>query len=112
VFQVKPRQKRAGLFKGNVYLDVYTGGMRRAEGKMVKSPSFFVKNIEFSQDYHDVDGFDMVTHIHSTAEARIIGKAIVDITHSDLQARSVYEMQNAPEESGPTMRSVSYENQR
>jgi hypothetical protein len=112
VFQVKPRQKRAGLFKGTIYLDVYTGGMRRAEGKMVKSPSFFVKNIEFSQDYHDVDGFDMVTHIHSTAEARIIGKAIVDITHSDLQARSVYEIQNAPEESGPTMRSVSYENQR
>ncbi len=51
VFQVKPRKNRVGLFKGTVYLNVYTAGMVRAEGKMVKSPSFFVKNIEFSQDY-------------------------------------------------------------
>lgn len=113
LFQVKPRKKRVGLFKGNVYLDVYTGGMRRAEGKMVKSPSFFVKNIQFSQDYSDVDGFDMVTHIHSTADARIIGRAIVDIMHNDMQARSIYEMQTvSPEQSAPRMRSISYGNQR
>jgi hypothetical protein len=112
VFQVKPRGKRVGLFKGYVYLDAYTGGMRRAEGKMVKSPSFFVKNIEFSQDYTDVAGFDMVTHIRSTAQTRIVGKAIVDITHSDLQASSIYEMQTAsPDQQPATVRPVSFENQ-
>jgi hypothetical protein len=110
VYQVKPRQKRPGLFKGKVYLDVYTGAMRHAEGTMVKSPSFFVKNIEFSQDYTEVDGFDMVSHIHSTADARIIGKTIVDITHSDLQARSVYELQASspePQHQTSTVRTVS-----
>jgi len=110
VFEVKPRQKRPGLFKGTVYLNVYTGAMFRAEGKMVKSPSFFVKNIEFTQDYTDVAGFDMVSHIHSTADARIIGKTVIDITHRDLQARSVYELQAGSSESQqpPTVRSVSY----
>jgi hypothetical protein len=110
VFQVKPRHKRVGLFKGTIYLDVYTGAMVRAEGRMVKSPSFFVKNIEFSQDYTNVDGFDMVSHIHSTADARIVGKTIVDITHTDVQARSVYELQaSSPvQQQTPTMRSVSY----
>ena len=110
VFQVKPRQKRAGLFKGKVYLDVYSGGMRHAEGIMVKSPSFFVKNIQFSQDYIEVDGFDMVSHIHSTADARIIGRTVVDITHSDLQARSVYELQASspdPQQQAPLVRTVS-----
>jgi hypothetical protein len=98
VFQVKPRHNRVGLFKGTVYLNVYTGAMERAEGKMVKSPSFFVKNIEFAQDYTEVDGFDMVSHLHSTADARIIGKTVVDITHSDLQARSVDELQASSSE--------------
>jgi hypothetical protein len=109
VFQVKPRHKRIGLFKGTIYLDVYTGGMRRAEGKMVKSPSLFVKNIEFSQDYSDIAGFDMVTHVHSTADTRIIGKAIVDITHNDLQARSIHDVQTSSfTQQSPTVRPVSY----
>jgi hypothetical protein len=110
VFQVKPRQKRVGLFKGTVYLNVYTGAMFKAEGKMVKSPSFFVKNIEFSQEYEEVGGFDMVSHIHSTADTRIIGKAVVDIRHSNVQARSIYELQaSSPEQQQlPTVQTVSY----
>ena len=111
VFQVKPRQKRVGLFKGTVYLNVYTGGMYKAEGKMVKSPSFFVKNIEFSQQYSEVGGFDMVTHVHSTAETRIVGTAIVDITHSDVQAQSIFDLQQAsspePQPAPVVVRTVS-----
>ena len=47
IYQVKPRKKRPGLFKGRIYLDAHTGSLVRAEGSIVKSPSFFVKNIEF-----------------------------------------------------------------
>jgi len=115
VFQVKPRHNRVGLFKGTVYLNVYTGAMYRAEGRMVKSPSFFVKNVEFSQDYAEVGGFDMVTHIHSTADARIIGKAVIDITHADVQAQSIYELKaNSPEpqQDGPSVRTVSLNSDR
>ena len=39
VYQVKPREKRVGLFKGRIYIDVYTGSLVRAEGRPVKSPS-------------------------------------------------------------------------
>lgn len=112
VYQVKPRHNRVGLFKGKVYLDVYTGAMRHAEGTMVKSPSFFVKNIQFSQDYIDVAGFDMVSHIHSTADARIIGKTVVDITHRDLQARSLDELQASSPETQPTVQTVSLSSDR
>src|SRR5947209_2873703 len=40
VFQVKPRKKRAGLFKGKLFLDASTGAVVRVEGSVVKSPSF------------------------------------------------------------------------
>lgn len=79
VYAVKPRQKRPGLFKGRIFLDVATGSLRRAEGKLVKNPSFFVKSIEFVQDYADFHRFTFPVHIHSVARTRIVGRAVVDV---------------------------------
>jgi hypothetical protein len=86
VYQVKPHKKRPGLFKGRVYLDAYSGMLVRAEGAVVKSPSFFVKHIEFVQDYTDVQSFTLPVHIHSEARARIVGRTVVDIVQRDYQA--------------------------
>ena len=85
VYQLKPRQKRVGLFKGRLYLDAYTGSLVRAEGSVVKSPSFFIKKIEFVQDYTDIGSFTLPVHIHSEARTRLVGRAIVDVYHSDYQ---------------------------
>ena len=97
VFQVKPRQKRAGLFKGKVYIDVYSAGMVRAEGRVVKSPSLFIKRIDFVQDYAQVGDFNVISRIHSVAETRLIGRAIVDISHDDYQVRSLTQLQASSE---------------
>jgi hypothetical protein len=81
VFQVKPRRKAPGLFKGKIYLDVHSGNLRRVEGQVAKSPSFFVKDLEFVQDFDDVEGFTFPTELRSKAKARIIGRALVTIIH-------------------------------
>jgi hypothetical protein len=85
VYQLKPRQKRAGLFKGRIYVDAYSGSLVRAEGRPVKSPSLFIKKIDFVQDYGDVGPFTFPVHIHSEAKARIVGRAIVDVYQRDYQ---------------------------
>lgn len=85
VYQLKPREKRAGLFKGRIYVDVYTGSLVRAEGRPVKSPSLFIKKIDFVQDYADIGPFTFPVHIHSEATARIVGRAVVDIYQRDYQ---------------------------
>lgn len=85
VFQVKPQKKRVGLFKGRIYLDAYTGALVRAEGSLVKSPSFFVKHIEFVQQFADIQSFTLPIRMHSEAKARIVGRTIVDIVHRDYQ---------------------------
>ena len=95
VYQVKPHRKRPGLFKGRVYLDAHTGALVRAEGSVLKSPSFFVKHIEFWQDYTDVQSFTLPAHIHSEAKARIVGRTIVDITHRDYHAAPAATTQSA-----------------
>lgn len=86
VFQLKPRKNHLGLFKGKIYLDAHTGSMVRAEGRVAKTPSLFIKKIEFVQDYRDVGGFTFPVHIHSEARARLVGRVVVDIYHYDYQA--------------------------
>jgi len=81
VFQVKPRKKRAGLFKGRFYLDAQTGALLRMEGRISKSPSFFIRSIDFTQDFEEVDGFVMPTRLQSVTRAHLIGKAIVTVLH-------------------------------
>jgi hypothetical protein len=85
MYEVKPRQKRVGLFKGRVFVDAASGRLLRAQGTIVKSPSFFIKKIDFVQDYATIDGFTFPTHIHSESDTRLVGKAVVDITHRDYQ---------------------------
>lgn len=86
VFEVKPREKRVGLFKGRIYIDRLTGTLRRAEGQAVKSPSFFINKIEFTTDYADFGSFTFPVHLHSWAKTRLVGRAVVDISISDYQA--------------------------
>jgi hypothetical protein len=85
VFQLNPRKNHLGLFKGKIYRDAHTGSMVRAEGRVAKSPSLFIKKIEFVQDYRDVGGFTFPVHIHSEARARLVGRVVVDIYHYDYQ---------------------------
>jgi hypothetical protein len=80
VYQVKPRTSLAGLFKGHVYLDALTGALLRAEGKVEKTPSFFIKKIEFVTDYADLSGFSLPVRVHSVADARIVGRVVTDIS--------------------------------
>jgi hypothetical protein len=89
VYAVKPRDKRVGLFKGHISIDVTTGSLVRAQGEFVKSPSVFIKKIEFVQDFNDVDGFTLPVHMHSVADTRVYGKAIVEVDNHSYQARPV-----------------------
>jgi hypothetical protein len=83
VFHVKPRARRAGLFKGRIYLDASTGSLRRAEGTLVKTQSFFIKRIEFVQDYADIEGYTLPVHANSVAKTRLVGRALVEIANDD-----------------------------
>lgn len=88
VYQIKPRRKDPSLFKGKIFVDAHTGTLRRAEGSVSKSPSFFIRKIEFVQNFDDIDGFTVPVEMRSTAKARIIGKTIVSIFHRSYQLKA------------------------
>ncbi len=88
MFEVKPRQKRPGLFKGLVFIDIFTGTLRRAEGSLVKSPSLFIKKVHFVQDYEDVGGFTLPAHLRSVAIVHFLGHTVIDVFHRNYQTTS------------------------
>ena len=73
------------MSKARIYVDASDGRLVRVQGRIVKSPSFFIKKIDFVQEYATVEGFTLPTRLHSEAETRLVGKAIVDIVHRDYQ---------------------------
>jgi hypothetical protein len=75
VFQLTPRQKRVGLFKGELWLDAETCLPLRESGRFVKNPSIFLRKIEFVRQYEIRDGVAIPREIDSTVETRIVGKA-------------------------------------
>jgi hypothetical protein len=91
-FAVIPRRKSPDLFKGEILLDPWTGHIMRAAGRLSKSPSLWIKHVEFSQDYADIGDFTMPTQISSVAEARIVGRVLVTIRHSAYELRSTDQL--------------------
>jgi hypothetical protein len=84
-FQLKPRRRRVGLLKGNLFLDAHTGSLVHLEGVPAKSPSVFLSKIRVSQDFADFGPFTLPVHLHSEAKASIVGRTIVDVYQRDYQ---------------------------
>jgi len=82
VFDVKPRRKKAGLFKGKILIDCRFGHIVRAMGKLCPSPSWWIKKVEFVQDYTDVDNFTLPIGSQVNVVARIVGRISITILHS------------------------------
>ncbi len=83
VFQVSPRKKLIGLFKGDVWLDEQTYLPVREAGRFVKNPSVFLKKVEFVRVYEIRDGISIPRHIESVIDTRLVGPAQLSINFSN-----------------------------
>ena len=75
VFQLTPRKKRVGLFKGDLWLDAETCLPVRESGRLVKLPSIFLRRIEFVREYEIREGLAIPSSIESMVDTRLVGKA-------------------------------------
>lgn len=84
VFQVSPKKKMVGLFKGELWVDASTYLPVRESGRFVKNPSVFLKKIEFVRDYEIRDGLAFPKHIESTVDTRFWGPAQMSINFTNV----------------------------
>jgi hypothetical protein len=101
VFQLSPRKKKVGLFKGEMLLDAKTYLPVEEKGKLVKNPSIWFKKVEFERDYKIRNGAAIPEHMTSTIDVRLIGKVELNIDYSD------FEPITDSDENGQTTQSVA-----
>ena len=83
ILEITPKKKAVGLFKGQIWIDAASGMPVREAGQFVKTPSVFLKKIAFVRDYEIRNGVAFPSHIQSTVDTRIVGRAELEINFSN-----------------------------
>jgi len=99
VLELKPKKSRVGLFKGELWLDRDSYLPVREQGRFVKSPSVFIKKVEFVRDYEIKDGVAYLKHMESKTDTRIVGRAELNVDFTNYHEEA--ESQNVEEASQP-----------
>jgi hypothetical protein len=83
VLRVTPREKKVGLFKGELWLDAATYMPVRESGAFVKTPSVFLKKVQFVRNYMIQNGVSVPQRTESKIEARFFGPVELDINYQN-----------------------------
>jgi len=81
VLHVNPREKKVGLFKGELWLDAETYMPVRESGSFVKSPSFMLKKVAFVRNYELQNGVSLPQRTESRVETRFFGSVELNINY-------------------------------
>ena len=79
--QLMPRRRDPRLVLGSALLTAQSGNLVRVEGRLSKSPSFWVRSVQVSRSYSPIRGLMMPVAVESTADVRIAGTSIFSMTY-------------------------------
>jgi hypothetical protein len=88
VFQLTPKKRRVGLFRGELWIDAQSYLPVRESGQFVRNPSIFLRRMEFVRDYEILNGVSVPVRIESSVETRIVGRAEMSIQFSNVSFES------------------------
>jgi hypothetical protein len=89
MFQVTPRKKGPGLFKGEVWIDAATYLRVQESGYLVKNPSIFLTRVDFVRRYEIRNGVSVPLQVKSVVATRLAGTAELTIDYSNFSVPAV-----------------------
>lgn len=105
VFEIVPKQKRAGLIRGELWLDAVSGLAIRQSGILVKWPSVFVRKMEIARDTELVAGRPSLRTTHISIDTRLAGRAELTVSERPL-ALAAGALSALSSDTGPSERST------
>ncbi len=84
VFQLTPKHKRVGLFKGEIWIDADSFALLRESGRLVKTPSIFLKTVDFVKEYDVRNGVSVPRQLHTVVNTRLVGPAELTINFQNV----------------------------
>ena len=99
VVHALPKRKESDLFEGEIWIDNQDFAIVKIIGHLAKSPSFWIKQVDFSRNYQKVDGFWLLASEEAVSEIRIFGKETLTVDYENyavngsggIQSRSSHE---------------------
>jgi hypothetical protein len=88
---ISPRRKEPALIQGTIFLTPRDGALVRLQGRLAKSPSFWVKSVEVVRAYRHFNGNVVPIALESKAQLRMLGSASLRMTYrySEIDGRPV-----------------------
>ena len=89
---LSPRRKEPVLVAGTMFLQPTDGNLVRLEGRLAKSPSFWVKNVDIVRKYEQIAGVVVPVVFESTAQVRLLGGSgtlRMTYAYSEIEGRRV-----------------------
>jgi hypothetical protein len=77
---VSPRRKEEMLVAGQMFL-APEGRLVRLQGRLAKSPSFWIKNVAIVRTYDRIGGRVVPVALESHAQVRMLGRATLQMTY-------------------------------
>lgn len=108
VLHAVPKYKRTDLFEGEIWIDSKDFAIVKITGHLAKSPSFWVKQVDFSRNYQKIDGFWLLSKEEAVSAIRIFGKETLTVDYQNytvngsgaLQSNSVSSHENGARPDG------------
>jgi len=78
-----PKHKRTDLFEGEIWIDNKDFAIVKITGHLVKSPSFWIKRVDFLRTYQEIDGFWLLSREEAVSVIRIFGKETLTVDYQN-----------------------------
>ena len=88
---LSPKRKERVLVSGAMFLRPADGELVRVQGRLAKSPSFWIKSVDIVRSYERIEGAVMPVALETTAQVRMFGAATLRMTYeySEIDGRPV-----------------------
>ena len=85
ILRITPRENRAGLIRGEIWIEPLTGAPVLVTGHLVKTTSSSIRRIKVTSEITLVDGHPFARTTHTMVETRPVGRAELTIIELPLR---------------------------
>jgi Outer membrane lipoprotein-sorting protein len=93
---ISPKREAVELVRGRAWVDAKTFDIRRIQGVTAKNPSFWIKNLNVTLNYGEVNGVWVQTSTQAVADVRIAGPHVLTSRELNVQAATYDARSQAP----------------
>jgi hypothetical protein len=83
--RLSPRRKERMLVAGMMFLNPDDGALVRLQGRLAKSPSFWVRSVQIVRSYRRINNVVLPVKLETNARLRLLGPAMLRMTYAYLE---------------------------